>query len=55
MLTNDEIKSLSNQDRELRRYKECLQQIHTAQKKNYPSFKEMIEDIQSKAFKALEN
>ena len=55
MLTNDEIKSFNNQTKELKRYKECLQQIHAAQKKNYPSFKDMIEDIQNKAYKALEN
>ncbi len=53
MLTHDEIKSFYNQDRELKRYKECLQQIHTAQKKNYPTFKEMVEDIQYKAQRAL--
>lgn len=55
MITNEEIQSVYNLDREMQRYKKCLQQIHTAQKKNYPTFKEMVEDIQYKAQRALEN
>lgn len=36
-------------------YQQVLKEIHAAQKKNYPTFKEMIEDLQYKAQKALEN
>ena len=38
-----------------RQYQKVLKEIHMAQSKNYPSFKQMVKELQKKAYISLEN